>query len=98
MAKIVARRSGNSKTAEEDRLKYATELLKNQKVELIKTEEDQKLTTKYFEIQGKNLFKTSISLDADGRVKRAECSCGFFRHNKLMKGPCQHILAATLKP
>lgn len=84
------------KTEDEDRLKYANKLLKKQKVHLIKTADNKGLQTKYFEIQGKNLFKTNVTLDGDGRVKRAECTCGFFRHNKLRKGPCQHILAATL--
>lgn len=84
------------KTEEEDRLKYANELLKNRKVMLVKKEQEKALLTKYFEIQGKNLLKSNITIDGDGRIKRAECSCGFFRHNKLRKGPCQHILAAAL--
>ena len=38
----------------------------------------------------------ALSLDADGRVTSAECTCSDFKHNKLRKGPCQHILAVAM--
>lgn len=44
---------------------------------------------------GKN-FEVVIDLDSDGRVAYAHCTCGTFRRDKLRKGPCVHILAATL--
>ncbi|MDB4727358.1 SWIM zinc finger domain-containing protein [Saprospiraceae bacterium] len=80
----------------DERLKYALELKKSNKVSLKNETKAENLTTCEFEIQGKKLFKTQIATDNDGRVKRAECTCGFFRHNKLRKGPCQHILASVI--
>lgn len=31
--------------------------------------------------------------DRDERIVEATCSCSFFVRNKLMKGPCEHLLA-----
>jgi NAD-dependent DNA ligase len=41
-------------------------------------------------------FEPIIGLDADGRAAFAQCTCGEFRQNKLRKGPCAHILAASV--
>lgn len=41
-------------------------------------------------------FEPTIGLDADGRAAFAQCTCGEFRQNKLRKGPCAHILAASV--
>ncbi|HVF85215.1 MAG TPA: BRCT domain-containing protein [Abditibacteriaceae bacterium] len=41
-------------------------------------------------------FSPTIGLDADGRATFAQCSCGFYRQNKLRLGPCAHILAASV--
>ncbi|HUY90015.1 MAG TPA: SWIM zinc finger family protein [Pirellulales bacterium] len=35
----------------------------------------------------------SLTIDADGRMKRAKCSCSHFRRGGLRKGPCRHLLA-----
>lgn len=83
-------------TETDERLKYALELKNSNKVRLLHTEVENGLTTKSFKISGKKIFKTKITSNKDGRVKRAECSCGFFRHNKLRKGPCPHILAGVM--
>lgn len=40
-------------------------------------------------------FDVTLELDADGRVQYAECNCSWHRREKLRKGPCAHILAAT---
>jgi hypothetical protein len=40
-------------------------------------------------------FAVTLDLDADGRAQFVSCNCAFFRTNKLRKGPCAHILAAT---
>jgi hypothetical protein len=40
--------------------------------------------------------QTSMVLDADRRMVRAECDCNYFRQNKLYKGPCEHLLAMRL--
>jgi hypothetical protein len=37
----------------------------------------------------------TLDIDLDGRVQYAHCTCGFFRREKLRKGPCAHILAAS---
>ena len=42
------------------------------------------------------VFNPSTALDGDGRAVFAQCDCGFFRTNKLKKGPCGHILALSM--
>ena len=37
-----------------------------------------------------------LEIDADGRVQYAQCDCASFRRDKLRKGPCPHILAASI--
>ncbi len=34
-----------------------------------------------------------IALDNDERLVEARCDCYFYGHNKLMRGPCEHMLA-----
>jgi hypothetical protein len=41
-------------------------------------------------------FAPTVGLDADGRAAFAQCDCGFFRTNKLRRGPCSHILALSV--
>ena len=41
-------------------------------------------------------FRPSLTLDADGRMVRAECTCNWHRQHKLFRGPCEHILALRL--
>lgn len=41
-------------------------------------------------------FAVVLDLDADGRARFVSCNCAFFRREKLKKGPCAHILAATV--
>lgn len=38
-------------------------------------------------------LKPTIGIDADDRLVEAHCECGFYGHNKLMRGPCEHMLA-----
>jgi hypothetical protein len=45
--------------------------------------------------RGEREFHVTLELDADGRVQYAECNCSWHRREKLRKGPCAHILAAT---
>jgi hypothetical protein len=40
-------------------------------------------------------FKVTLDLDDDGRVRFANCDCSWHRREKLRKGPCAHILAAS---
>ena len=45
--------------------------------------------------RGEREFHVTLELDADGRAQYAECNCSWHRREKLRKGPCAHILAAT---
>jgi hypothetical protein len=38
-------------------------------------------------------YKPTIILDNDDRLTDARCDCYFYGHNKLMRGPCEHMLA-----
>jgi hypothetical protein len=46
-------------------------------------------------VQGEKRFNVTLELDPDGRVQYAECTCAWHRREKLRKGPCAHILAAS---
>jgi len=37
--------------------------------------------------------QVSIQLDSDDRLVGAACTCGYYGHNKLTRGPCEHMLA-----
>ncbi|TWT00266.1 SWIM zinc finger family protein [Reyranella sp. CPCC 100927] len=37
--------------------------------------------------------KPTIGIDDDDRMVTARCDCGFYGHNKLARGPCEHMLA-----
>ena len=41
-------------------------------------------------------FHVVLDLDADGRARFVQCDCAWHRREKLRKGPCAHILAATV--
>ena len=75
---------------------YANSLLNEGKVKKISEKQIEQNILYEFEVEGQKTFKTLIIRDLDGRVKRAECTCGFFRHNKLRKGPCAHLTASLL--
>ena len=38
-----------------------------------------------------------IVLDSDERVVQARCTCSFYIQNKMLKGPCSHMLAARIE-
>jgi hypothetical protein len=40
-------------------------------------------------------FDVILDIDADGRVRFAQCDCAWHKREKLRKGPCAHILAAA---
>jgi hypothetical protein len=42
-------------------------------------------------------YETTLIIDADERMIHAECGCNFFQHNKLHKGPCEHMLALRMQ-
>lgn len=86
---------------EDKRLNFAISLMKEDKVTIVEKITDDKKVTEYkaevVSDKADKVFKPVVRVDADGRVKYAECTCGFFRRNKLRQGPCAHIMAATLK-
>lgn len=42
------------------------------------------------------IYKPNLRIDADMRLVAGECQCHFYIQNKLMKGPCEHVLALRL--
>lgn len=87
-----------SESEEDERLKYAISLIKDKQVKIVEKQvlEKEQLTEYQVSVQGKNLYQPKLQLDLDGRIKFAECSCSFFRRNKLRQGPCAHIMAAVV--
>ena len=42
-------------------------------------------------------YAPSITIDGDQRLVQGHCTCHFFVHNKLFKGPCEHMLALRMQ-
>ena len=38
-------------------------------------------------------YRPQLMLDEEGRVRKAECTCAFFRKHRLKEGPCEHLVA-----
>lgn len=86
-----------TESEEDERLKYAIELIKNKQVEIIDEKELENQIKGYkVGVQGKNFYQPIIQLDLDGRIKFADCTCSHHRRNKLRQGPCSHIMAAVI--
>ncbi len=45
----------------------------------------------------KREYRTSFTLDDEGRVRGAQCTCHHFRTHGLKEGPCSHLLALRLR-
>ncbi|MFN8672076.1 MAG: SWIM zinc finger family protein [Candidatus Sericytochromatia bacterium] len=41
-------------------------------------------------------FYPSIEIDSDQKLSFAKCDCNWYNHNKLYKGPCEHMLAIRM--
>lgn len=54
------------------------------------------LTGKVVVAADKREYRPVIRLDDDGRVRKAECTCNFYRKHKLKEGPCAHLIALRL--
>ena len=72
----------------------ATQLLREGLVAL----KTRKTTAAGLEIAGEvtddgRVKRTSAKIDLDDRIVDAQCTCDYYVHNKLFKGPCAHILA-----
>ena len=44
----------------------------------------------------KREYRPQLLLDEEGRVRRAECTCAFYRKHTLKEGPCAHLIALRL--
>jgi hypothetical protein len=44
----------------------------------------------------KREYRPSLLIDDDGRVKKADCTCAFFKKHQLKEGPCEHLVALRL--
>ena len=42
-------------------------------------------------------YESTLIIDADERIIRADCGCNFYQQNKLYKGPCEHMLALRMQ-
>ena len=77
----------------------ATRFLTNNQVTISSDTED---TTGAYTLQGEvtdkdKTYKPSLTTDADQRMINAQCTCNWYKQNKLYKGPCEHILALRMK-
>lgn len=54
------------------------------------------LTGKVVVAADKREYRPELLLDDDGRVKKADCTCAFFRKHQLKEGPCEHLIALRL--
>ncbi len=43
------------------------------------------------------VFNPTVIIDNDERIAQATCDCDFYIHNKLFKGPCEHIIALRIE-
>jgi len=44
----------------------------------------------------KREYRPELVIEDDGRVKKADCTCAFFRKHQLKEGPCEHLIALRL--
>lgn len=42
-------------------------------------------------------YTPRVVIDADHRLARGRCTCHYYVHNKLTRGPCEHMLALRIK-
>jgi len=95
--KLLSQNIKLTESEEDERLKYAVSLIKEGKVEILEQSiEEGGVQGFKVGVQGKNFYKPEIKVDLDGRIKHAQCTCSFFRRNKLRQGPCAHIMAAVV--
>jgi predicted nucleic acid-binding Zn finger protein len=42
------------------------------------------------------LYQPELVIDKDERAVGGKCSCNFYSQNKMMQGPCEHMLALRI--
>ena len=58
----------------------------------VNSREDKRVVSGEVMDDGKT-YRPTLVIDADDRLTTATCDCWFYGHNKLMRGPCEHMLA-----
>jgi hypothetical protein len=46
---------------------------------------------------GGRILAPTLEIDRDERIVGGECTCSWFQHNRLRKGPCGHQLALRIR-
>ncbi len=81
-------------TSDPKRLTDARELVANGKVKI----EDETSTPFSTQIRAlvsgtSGQYRTSVTMEGDGKIVDGDCECAWFEHNALRGGPCKHIMA-----
>ncbi|MGX9705850.1 hypothetical protein [Laceyella tengchongensis] len=84
-----------------DQLRYANpreekakKLVQQGHVSLSRKEASASGVTLYGSVRTSNRsVEPQVVLDHDGRIEQGECTCYFYKQNKLMQGPCEHMMA-----
>jgi hypothetical protein len=80
-----------------EREESATRFVDMRKVNLQIEESPDKIVALSGTVQDSHqVYRPTLMLDQDQKIRKASCSCNFYQQNKLMKGPCEHILALRI--
>jgi hypothetical protein len=81
-----------------EREENATRLLDQNKVQISSSVMDSDNTLRLQgTVQSTNkTYEPKVAIDRDERMVYAECTCNWHQQNKLVKGPCKHILALRM--
>lgn len=76
--------------------KFGINLFKKKKITITKEfiEDD---NFYYFGLEVDSRVTPQIGRNVDGQIVYSQCTCSFFKHNKLRQGPCRHIIALSLQ-
>ncbi|MBL8149920.1 MAG: SWIM zinc finger family protein [Blastocatellia bacterium] len=82
-----------------EREEVATRFLIQKSVKIVSSEKDGEgmLVLRGSVSDRGKIFSTSLTIDRDERILRADCGCNWHQQNKLYKGPCEHILATRMQ-
>lgn len=58
--------------------------------------EGTELTGEVEDVEARRTFTPSFTLDAEGRVRGASCTCLHFKRSGTREGPCEHLLALRI--
>jgi hypothetical protein len=80
-----------------EREEKATRYLNENKVGITSMQEQGGGVTLEAKVEGAGKsYEPRVVINADDRITEASCNCSYYRQNKLMRGPCEHILATRL--